>query len=563
MDYMTRYQRWCDKVTDEKLAQALKAMTPEEIRESFTMDLEFGTGGLRGVLGPGTARMNLYTVRKATQGLAADTAAHGGKAVAISYDSRHMSQEFAREAACVIAANGLIAWLYPRLMPTPALSFAVRELKCDAGIMITASHNPAIYNGYKAYGPDGCQMASETADRVQAAILATDEFAVKTMPEEEAREKGLIRTIGQDVYEAFIAAVMKQSVSGAQDLKVVYSPLNGTGNVPVRDVLGRIGAQVTVVPSQEMPDGDFPTCSFPNPEERAAMSEGLKLAQELHPDLLLATDPDCDRVGIGVPDGKGGYQLMTGNEVGVLVMDYVLGQRKAAGKLPADPVVVKTIVSTTLAYPIAAKYGAEVRDVLTGFKYIGEQIALLEGEGHPERFQFGFEESYGYLSGTHARDKDAVVASMLICECAAYHKSHGHTLLQAMENIYQTYGYRLNSLLSVTCQGLDGMARISRIMDAMRGVSGSFAGLAIVSVADYDKGTVTDCASGGVKPTGLPRSNVITLKLQEDCQVIARPSGTEPKIKFYFTASGDTRESANAGIDALRAATQAFVDTVK
>lgn len=562
MDYMARYQRWCEKVTDPKLSSQLAGMSQDEIRESFTLDLEFGTGGLRGVLGAGTARMNIYTVRKATQGLAADVLRQGGKAVAISYDSRHMSREFAHEAACVIAGNGLKAYVYGQLMPTPALSFAVRYLHCAAGIMITASHNPSKYNGYKAYGPDGCQMASETADRVQATILSTDEFEVSYLPEDEARAAGLVQTIAPEVYESFLAAVQKQSIQNAQGLSVIYSPLNGTGNVPVREILRRIGADVRVVPSQELPDGDFPTCPYPNPEERAAMAEGLKMAQKYKPDLLLATDPDCDRVGIGVPAADGSYQLMTGNEVGVLLLNYILSRRAAAGTLPENPVVVKTIVSTSLAYPIAAQYGAEVRDVLTGFKYIGEQIARLEEEGHLERYVFGFEESYGYLAGTHARDKDAVVASMLICECAAYHKSQGRTLLQAMELLYQTYGYRLNSLLSVTCEGLDGMTRIGRIMAALRQRREGFAGLTVRSFADYQTGIVMDCTTGGQKPTGLPVSDVLSFVLEQDCQVIARPSGTEPKIKFYFTASASSREDSLARIAQLRSEMQVFVDTI-
>ncbi len=471
---MELYKRWVSQdLEDSDLKEELAAITDdvESIKDRFYKDLEFGTAGLRGVIGAGTNRMNIYVIRRATQGFADYINAkydHG--TVAIGYDSRIKSDVFAKETACVLAANGIKAYIYKELMPVPCLSFAVRHLKCSAGVMVTASHNPAKYNGYKVYGDDGCQITLEGANQVLENIGKVDIFdGVKLMAYEEAKSAGMIEVISDDVLEAFLDAIQKQSINKdvvkEAGLKVVYTPLNGAGNKPVRAILERIGIQnVVVVPEQEKPDGTFPTCPFPNPEIAEALDLGLKLCKKEKADLLLATDPDCDRVGIAVPNHDGEYVLITGNEVGAMLMEYICSQRIAKGIMPKDPVAVSTIVSTAIAQKIAEHYGVEFRQVLTGFKFIGEQIYGLEELGHPERYIFGFEESYGYLIGTHARDKDAVVASMMICEMAAYLRSKGITVLEYLDEIYKTYGFYYHTQQSFTCEGAAGMERMNEIM---------------------------------------------------------------------------------------------------
>ena len=546
-DYQKRLAKWLASPAVAAADRAeLEAITdPKELEDRFYRDLEFGTGGLRGVLGMGTNRMNIYTVRKATQGLANYLAAAGlERSVAIGYDSRINSDLFARETARVLAANGIKAWLYPRLEPTPALSFAVRDLGCGAGVCVTASHNPAKYNGYKVYGADGCQITLEAARAVLGHIEALDEFAdVKLAGFEEALADGRIEFIGEDTLDRFVAAVRAQQVdrqAGSAPLRVVYTPLNGAGLECVKRILGEIGVtDVTVVPEQEKPDGNFPTCPYPNPEIQEAMERGLALCESVRPDLLLGTDPDCDRCGIAVPH-EGGYRLMTGNEVGVLLLDYICRVRTAQGTMPAAPVAVSTIVSTPMADPICQKYGVELRRTLTGFKFIGEQIGLLEKEGHAERFIFGFEESYGYLSGPHVRDKDAVNAAMLICEMARWYRGRGQTLYQAMEALYREHGFWRSELHSTAFEGADGMRRMNAIMAALREKTpAALAGMAVERVVDY-----ADSAA-----TGLPASNVLRLELEGGASLMIRPSGTEPKIKLYLSAVGASRAEAD-GINA-------------
>lgn len=545
MDTLTLYRRWLDRTVDDPdLGEELRALDPDRdggaIYDRFYRDLEFGTGGLRGVIGAGSNRMNIYTVRRATQGLADYIKAAGlPPAAAIGHDSRVKSDLFAREAARVLAANGITAWLYPRLEPTPALSWATRYYGCGAGICVTASHNPAKYNGYKVYGPDGCQITLEAAAAVLKAIEQVDMFSGPAlMSEAEAREKGLIRSIDEECLEKFLDAVQAQSVAekGDMDLKVVYTPLNGSGLECVTGILRRIGVRdVTVVPSQEKPDGNFPTCPYPNPEIREAMEEGLKLCRVLKPDLLLGTDPDCDRMGVAVPEGDD-YRLLTGNEMGVLLLDYICRRRIAAGTMPKNPVAVTTIVSTDMAQAVAGEYGVELRRVLTGFKFIGEQIGLLEAAGEAERYIFGFEESYGYLSGSHVRDKDAVNASMLCCEMTAWYRARGMTLAQAMDALYRKHGFFRNDLGSFTYEGADGMARMQAIMDTLRSdPPRALAGRPVTAAADYLTGQ-------GV--TGdLPRSNVLEYRAG-DVKLLVRPSGTEPKIKAYLSARADTMGEA-------------------
>ena len=531
MDIQSRFTLWKEKAVDDPdLLSELSGLNDEkEIFERFYRDLEFGTGGLRGVIGAGTNRMNIYVIRRATQGLCNYLKGTDlPQSVAIGYDSRIKSDLFAMEAARVIAANGLTACIYPRLEPTPALSWAVRYLGCGAGICVTASHNPAKYNGYKVYGSDGCQITLDVAAAVLKEINALDMFdAVNLVTEEEGRAAGKIVTIGEDCLQSFLDAVQQRSLSGGEklDLKVVYTPLNGAGLECVKKILTRIGiTDVTVVPEQEHPDGHFPTCPYPNPEIREAMEKGLALCRKVKPDLLLGTDPDCDRMGVAVPEGDD-YRLITGNEMGVLLLDYICRKRLENGTMPQNPVAVTTIVSTDMANAVAADYGVELRRVLTGFKFIGEQIALLEAAGEIDRYIFGFEESYGYLSGGHVRDKDAVNASMLCCEMTAWYKAKGQTLAQAMDALYEKYGYYRNDLASFTFEGAEGMQKMASIMENLRAnPPKTLDGKAVVKVVDYQTGV-----------NGLPKSNV--LEFQTDAtKVLVRPSGTEPKVKVYLSA---------------------------
>ena len=541
----SRYRAWRSRPDlDPALAAELASIEGQEaaITDRFYRDLAFGTGGLRGVLGAGTNRMNIYTVRKATQGLADYlNATDLPKRVAIAHDSRHNGDLFARETARVLAANGITACLYPRLEPTPALSWAVRYLGCGAGVCVTASHNPAKYNGYKVYGSDGCQITLEAAEKILAAIEAVDIFeGVKLADYDKAMQDGLIQLIGEDCLDAFVDAVYAQRVGdgeGIGRLNLVYTPLNGSGLECVRKLLGKLGVtHVTVVPEQEQPDGDFPTCPYPNPEIREAMQKGLELCDKVHPDLLLGTDPDCDRCGTAVPDGKGGYRLITGNEMGIILLDYICRTRLARGTMPKDPVVVTTIVSTDMATPVAKKYGVELRRTLTGFKFIGEQIGNLEAEGHAERFIFGFEESYGYLSGGHVRDKDAVNATLLVCEAAAWYAAQGKTLLDAIEGLYKEYGYYRNALSSFTFEGESGMHTMQALMAGLRkDPPKEIAGYAVETALDYD-------AEG----TGLPKADVLEYRLAGGHKFMVRPSGIEPKIKVYMSAVADSEAAADA-----------------
>lgn len=558
------YQLWLENATDDPdLVAELQKINGDEdaIRERFYRDLEFGTGGLRGVLGAGTGMMNIYTIRRATQGLADYVKeSFSEPSVAISYDSRIKSDTFAKAAAAVLAANGIRVHIYTELMPTPMLSYAVRALHCSAGIMVTASHNPAKYNGYKVYGADGCQITLDVANTVITKINNLDMFKdVKTTDYEQAVAAGTVSYIGQDVIEEYYKNVLAQGIHTElcpqSGLKIVYTPLNGTGNKPVREILKRIGiSEVTVVPEQENPDGNFTTCPYPNPEIREALEYGLRLCDQVQPDLLLATDPDCDRVGIAVPDGKGGYALFSGNEVGAMLFAYICEERTKLGTMPKNPVAVKTIVTTDLVKPIAEEYGVQLIDVLTGFKFIGEQIALLEAKGEENRYIFGFEESYGYLAGTYVRDKDAVVASMLIVEMAAYYRTQGITMMQARENLYKKYGVFKHKQESFAFEGVSGMHKMQEIMQSLRtNAPAEIGGLKVTESADYKTGLFTDAATGATRPTNLPKSDVVSFFLPEHASVIVRPSGTEPKIKAYYTTAGKTMADAEAIEEKLRA----------
>ncbi|MBR3268954.1 MAG: phospho-sugar mutase [Oscillospiraceae bacterium] len=558
------YQLWLEHAVDDPdLVAELRNISGDEdaIRERFYRDLEFGTGGLRGILGAGTARMNIYTVRRATQGLADYVkGSFESPSVAISYDSRIKSDTFAKAAAAVLAANGIRVHLYTELMPTPMLSFAVRALHCSAGIMVTASHNPAAYNGYKVYGADGCQITLDVANTVIGKINSVDMFRdVRLCSFDEAAANGMITYIGQDVIEEYYKNVLAQGIHTAlcpeSGLKIVYTPLNGTGNKPVREILKRIGiSDVTVVPEQELPDGNFTTCPYPNPEIREALEYGLRLCDEVQPDLLLATDPDCDRVGIAVPDGNGGYALFSGNEVGAMLFEYICAERTKLGTMPKQPVVIKTIVTTDLVKPIAEEYGVQLIDVLTGFKFIGEQIALLEKKGEESRYLFGFEESYGYLAGTYVRDKDAVVASMLIVEMAAFYRTQGISMMQARENLYKKYGVFKHKQESFAFEGVSGMHKMQEIMKSLRtDAPTEIGGLPVIESADYLTGEFTDIQSGSTRPTNLPKSDVVSFFLPDRASVIVRPSGTEPKIKAYYTTAGRTMADAEAIEEKLRA----------
>lgn len=551
------YKRWTTKAVDDRdVAEELAAVNgdDEAINDRFYRELDFGTGGMRGVLGAGTNRMNIYTIRKATQGLADYLVAEfDAPSIAISYDSRIKSDLFAKEASRVLAANGVKVHLYQELMPTPCLSYAVRALGCDAGIMVTASHNPAKYNGYKVYGSDGCQMTLEAADKVLGLIRKIDEFdGVRLADFDQAVQQGDICYIPDSLTESYLDEVQKQSIHPevlkSASLKVVYTPLNGTGNKPVRAILDRMGVKdVSVVKEQELPDGTFRTCPFPNPEIQEALALGLRDSKELKPDLLLATDPDCDRVGIAVPDESGEYVLVTGNEVGALLLEYICRERIALGTMPEKPVAVSTIVSTRLAGRIAADYNVEYMDFLTGFKFIGEQIGRLEADGEEDRFIFGFEESYGYLAGPYVRDKDAVVASMLICEMAAFYKAKGVSILQALQALYKKYGVYYNGIGNFTCEGAAGMQRMAEIMTGLRtNAPKTIGGLQVTAVSDYEASETVDVVTGATTPITLPKSDVITFYLENDAMVIIRPSGTEPKIKAYYSTSAASFEEAKA-----------------
>ena len=564
MTEMELYKLWCKKAVDDPdLQEELRSIEGDKdaITDRFYRNLEFGTGGLRGVIGAGAYRLNVYTIRRATQGLAdyVNGAFENGS-VAIAYDSRIKSDVFAKEAARVLAANGIKVYIYPELMPTPMLSYAVRNLKCSAGIVITASHNPAKYNGYKVYGDDGCQITLDVANTVIGKINSVPMFdGAKLVSFSEGIENGTIEYISQDVIESYLDKVSEQGIHtdlvAESGLKVVYTPLNGTGNKPVRAILKKIGVkEVTAVPEQENPDGTFPTCPFPNPEIKEALAKGLELCEKVKPDLLLATDPDCDRVGIAVPDKDGNYVLFSGNEVGAMLLKYICQERTAMGTMPKNPVAVKTIVTTDICKKIAAEYGVELREVLTGFKFIGEQIGFLEEKGEENRYIFGFEESYGYLAGSYVRDKDAVVGSMLICEMAAFYRTKGISLLDAREAMYKQYGNYVHSQISFQCEGASGMERMQEIMSGLRSnPPAEIGGLKVTTISDYVASETTDVATGAKTKITLPKSDVLAFMLEGGASVIIRPSGTEPKIKAYYTTIGETREAAKALEDTIAA----------
>ena len=552
--YLDEYKRWLSaNLIDFDLHAELASIENDEeaIKERFAVSLKFGTAGLRGTLGAGTNRMNIWVVRQATQGVADWVKTQGGtQTVAISYDSRLKGWTFAKDAAAVLAANGIHVRLYDELMPVPALSFATRYYQCNAGIMITASHNPAKYNGFKAYGPDGCQMTDDAAAIVYDQIQKTDVLTgAKYISFAEGVAKGLIQFVGEDckeaLYEAIESRQVRPNLCKTAGLKLVYSPLNGTGLVPVTRVLSDMGiTDITIVPEQEYPNGYFTTCSYPNPEIYEALEKGLELAKKVGADLMLATDPDADRVGIAMKCPDGSYELVSGNEMGVLLLDYICAGRIEKGTMPKNPVAVKSIVSTPLADLVAKHYGVELRHTLTGFKWIGDQIAQLEANGEEERFIFGFEESYGYLAGSYVRDKDAVVGSMLICEMAAYYRSIGSSIKQRLEEIYAQYGRFLNQVDSYEFAGLSGMDKMAGIMNTLRtNPPVEFAGRKVVSVTDYNK----------PEETGLPKANVLIFGLEDGATVVVRPSGTEPKIKTYFTTLGKDLAEAQKEKDELAA----------
>ena len=555
MSYNELYNLWLQNVKDDNILSELKNICNDnsEIYERFYKDLEFGTAGLRGIIGAGTNRMNIYTVRRTTQGLADYLNENYKEAsVAIAYDSRNKSDLFAKESACVLAANGIKAYITKELQPTPVLSFAVRNLGCKSGIMITASHNPAKYNGYKCYGDDGCQMTEHAANNVYSKIQKVDIFSgVKTLTFEEGIKIGKIVYIEDDLYNRYLENVMAQSINKdvckESELKVVYTPLNGAGNKLVRKVLSNIGVKnVQVVKEQEYPDGNFPTCTYPNPEFKEALSLALDLAKNVNADLVLATDPDSDRVGIAVKESDS-YRLLSGNEVGIILLNYILSNRKSLGTLPNNPVAVKTIVSSKMIDVIAKAYKCELRDVLTGFKYIGEQILNLEKDGEENRFIFGFEESYGYLVGTYVRDKDAVVASMLICEMAEYYRKQGKTLSDVINELYNEYGFYQNTTLSYNFEGSAGMEKMQKIMDSLRNEHlTNIASMKVEKINDYKESTSIDKRTGNIDRIDLPKSNVISYELEGGSGAIVRPSGTEPKIKIYVTAVGKNIEESKA-----------------
>lgn len=564
------YSLWLNHTKDEKeIYDELVSVEgkDDEILDRFYKNLEFGTGGLRGVIGAGTNRMNVFTVNQATQGLADYlNAEFDSPSVAIAHDSRINSDVFAKGAAEVLAGNGIKVYFYPELVPTPMLSFAVRHFLCSSGIVITASHNPSQYNGFKCYDPHGYQMTDEGAAKTYGYIQKVDMFTgVKKLAFDEGIKNGMIEYIGNDVYEEFYKAVLGEcinpEVSKKSDLKIIYTPLNGTGNKPVRTVLSRMGFKdVTVVPSQENPDGHFPTCPYPNPEIRQAFEEAIKLAEKIGGDLLLATDPDCDRVGIAVNDG-GEYKLMTGNEVGVMLSQYLLSCRKEQGTLPKDPAIIKTIVTTNLIEKVAKDYNCKIYNLLTGFKYIGELVTELESKGEADNFVLGMEESYGYLTGIHARDKDAVNGASLVCEMAAYYKEkEGKNLYRVMQDIYKKYGMYLNTLLNFAFAGAEGMDKMKNIMSSLRAnPPKEIAGLEVTKVSDYLTGVSTDTKSGVQEKITLPKSNVLAFSLPGGNSAIIRPSGTEPKIKVYVTAVGKDREDAQRLTDEISKCMKGFI----
>lgn len=568
MDYMEQYNEWLtNPYFDEATKDELKSLAgnDKEIEERFYRELEFGTGGLRGILGAGTNRMNVYTVRKASQGLANFIKKEGGekKGVAIAYDSRRMSPEFADEAALCLAANGIKAYVFESLRPTPELSFALRELGCIAGIVVTASHNPPEYNGYKVYWEDGAQITAPKDKDIIAEVGKVQDYnEVKTMDKEEAKKAGLYETIGKEIDDKYIAALKKQVVNPdvikevGKDLKIVYTPLHGTGNLPARRVLKELGFEnVYVVPEQELPDGNFPTVGYPNPEDPKAFALALALAKEKDADIVLATDPDADRLGVYAKDSKTGeYVSFTGNMSGMLICEYLLSQKKEKGTLSKNGAVIKTIVTTNMCDEVAKAYDMKLIEVLTGFKFIGEQIKLFE-QNNTYQYEFGFEESYGCLVGTHARDKDAIVAVMCLCEAAAFYKKQGLTLWDQMIRIFDKYGYFREGLEAVTLKGMEGVAKIKEMLENLRAnLPKQLGKYKVLSVRDYEKDTITDTATGEVKPTGLPKSNVLYFDLEDSAWFCARPSGTEPKIKFYMGVKGSSFEDANALLEDLRKA---------
>ena len=576
-DYKEIYNQWLENpYFDETTKDELKAIKDDEneIKERFYMDLEFGTAGLRGIIGAGTNRMNIYVVRRATQGLANYIAKVDKKSqgVAIAYDSRHMSPEFAQEAALCLAANGIKAYIFETLRPTPELSFAVRHLGCVAGINVTASHNPPEYNGYKVYWEDGAQITPPHDSGIMGEVKSISDWnTVKTMDKEEAVKAGLFEVIGQAVDDAYMAELKKQIIhmdaieAEGRNLKIVYTPLHGTGNIPARRILKELGFEnVYVVPEQELPNGDFPTVSYPNPEAAEAFELGLKLAKEVDADIVLATDPDADRLGVRVKDKNGEYHDLTGNMSGCLLANYELSQRKAVnGSLPEDGALVKTIVTTNLADAIAKGYNVKLIEVLTGFKYIGQQILGFENSGKGT-YLFGFEESYGCLIGTYARDKDAIVATMALCEAAAYYKTQGKTLWDAMIDMYEEFGYYKDAIQAVTMKGIEGLQKIQEIMTTLRqNPPADFAGHKVTAVRDYKLDEITDLATGEKKPTGLPNSNVLYYELTDDAWVCVRPSGTEPKVKFYYGVKGTSLADADEKSDAMGKAVLAMVDSMK
>lgn len=568
MDYKAKYEQWCqDPIFDQNTKEELKAIAGDEkeIEDRFYKDLTFGTGGLRGVIGAGTNRMNVYTVTKATQGLANYIKKQGGedKGVAIAFDSRHMSVEFSEKAALCLNANGIKTYRFETLRPTPELSFALRELHCIAGIVVTASHNPPEYNGYKVYWEDGAQITAPKDKEIIAEVNAVTDFAsIKMMDRAEAEEKGLFHVIGKEIDDRYMEELKKLVLSPdvikemADSLKIVYTPLHGTGNLPVRRVLKELGfTQVQVVPEQELPDGDFPTVSYPNPEDPKAFALALELAKKTDADLVLATDPDADRLGIYAKDSKtGNYMPFTGNMSGLLIAEYELSTRKETGRLPKDGALVTTIVSSNMAEAIGKEYGIDVIEVLTGFKYIGEQIKFFE-QDHSHTFLFGYEESYGCLVGTHARDKDAVVAVMALCEAAAYYKKQGLTLWDQMLKIYEKYGYYKETLVSVTMKGVDGAEKIQSILKQMReNPLKQIGDYKVLAVRDYDADTRLDMETGKVTATGLPKSNVLYYELEHDAWCCVRPSGTEPKVKFYMGVKEEGLTQAEHALEDLKEA---------
>ena len=577
MDYKEVYEQWLsnpyfDDATKEELKNI--AEDDNEIKERFYMDLEFGTAGLRGIIGAGTNRMNIYVVRRATQGLANYIAKVDKKSqgVAIAYDSRHMSPEFAEEAALCLAANGIKAYIFESLRPTPELSFAVRHLGCAAGINVTASHNPPEYNGYKVYWEDGAQITPPHDSGIMGKVKSISDWnTVKTMDKAEAEKAGLFQVISKEVDDAYMAELKKQVLhmdaieAEGKNLKIVYTPLHGTGNIPARRILKELGFEnVYVVKEQELPDGDFPTVSYPNPEAAEAFELGLKLAKEVDADLVLATDPDADRLGVRVKDKNGEYHDLTGNMSGCLLANYEISQKKAInGSLPEDGALIKTIVTTNLADAIAKGYGVKLIEVLTGFKFIGQQILGFEQSGKGS-YLFGFEESYGCLIGTYARDKDAIVATMALCEAAAYYKTQGKTLWDAMIEMYEQFGYYKDAIQSVTMKGIEGLQKIQEIMNSLRqNPPAEFAGHKVTAVRDYKADTITDVATGAVKPTGLPNSNVLYYELTDDAWVCVRPSGTEPKVKFYYGVKGTSLEDADKKSETMGKAVLDMVDSMK